>query len=123
MLRVFFINMKKNILIITVVTVVIGMGVVTFFLKKQAIINPDIQNVLGSKNIYGFQVQEKMGYPEFLIVNFWASWCPPCIQEIPSLAKFVQMNPKYKVVAVSQDDALPEIKNVLTHNYFLSRKL
>jgi cytochrome c biogenesis protein CcmG, thiol:disulfide interchange protein DsbE len=23
-----------------------------------------------------------------LVLNFWASWCPPCLQETPSLSKF-----------------------------------
>jgi len=25
---------------------------------------------------------------KFLILNFWATWCPPCVQEIPSLNQF-----------------------------------
>ncbi len=27
---------------------------------------------------------------KILILNFWASWCPPCIQETPSLSRFAQ---------------------------------
>lgn len=25
-----------------------------------------------------------------LVVNFWASWCPPCVEEIPALDKIAQ---------------------------------
>jgi thiol-disulfide isomerase/thioredoxin len=24
----------------------------------------------------------------FLIVHFWATWCPPCVEEIPALSRF-----------------------------------
>tara|TARA_R110000868_G_scaffold162538_1_gene393866 strand:- start:22983 stop:23480 length:498 start_codon:yes stop_codon:yes gene_type:complete len=30
---------------------------------------------------------------KFLIVNYWASWCSPCVKEIPELIEF---NKKYK---------------------------
>ena len=40
-----------------------------------------------------------------VIVHFWATWCPPCIEEMPALQKFYE---QYKgqgveVIAVSQD--------------------
>ena len=43
---------------------------------------------------------------KILVLNFWATWCPPCIEELPSLEQF---NRKYasrgvEVVAVSVDD-------------------
>lgn len=39
-----------------------------------------------------------------LIVNFWASWCDPCVREFPSLIKLVQrFKGEVVLVAVSAD--------------------
>ena len=27
---------------------------------------------------------------KILVLNFWASWCPPCVEETPSLSRFAQ---------------------------------
>jgi cytochrome c biogenesis protein CcmG/thiol:disulfide interchange protein DsbE len=27
---------------------------------------------------------------KLLVLNFWASWCPPCVEETPSLSRFAQ---------------------------------
>jgi cytochrome c biogenesis protein CcmG/thiol:disulfide interchange protein DsbE len=60
----------------------------------------------------GFTIQDsdrKISLDEFrgkvVVLNFWATWCPPCIEEMPSL---VQMQQKMKskgveVVAISVD--------------------
>ncbi len=40
-----------------------------------------------------------------LLVNFWATWCPPCEQEMPSLAALEKARggETFKVVAISVD--------------------
>lgn len=36
------------------------------------------------------RMQSLAGRP--LLVNFWATWCPPCIEELPLLDRFYQEN-------------------------------
>jgi cytochrome c biogenesis protein CcmG, thiol:disulfide interchange protein DsbE len=39
-----------------------------------------------------------------VLLNFWASWCAPCVEEIPSLEELQRDLPEVQVVAVSTDD-------------------
>ncbi len=54
------------------------------------------------------------GKPVF--INFWASWCPPCKEEIPEIQKFYE---KYQgrvevlAVNITFNDKMPDILNIL----------
>lgn len=39
-----------------------------------------------------------------VVINLWATWCPPCVQELPDLQTFAQKHPDVAVLAVSLDD-------------------
>ena len=52
-----------------------------------------------------------------VLLNFWATWCPPCREEIPEL---IDLTNRYKdtlqVVGISMDDASPEeVKQFAIH--------
>ncbi|MDG1986670.1 MAG: TlpA disulfide reductase family protein [Halieaceae bacterium] len=40
---------------------------------------------------------------EWLVVNYWASWCKPCIKEIPELNKLHQSRKDITVIGVNYD--------------------
>lgn len=46
---------------------------------------------------------------KIIIFNFWASWCGPCIEEVPSLIKLVQANPNIVVIGISGDNQRSDI--------------
>jgi len=39
----------------------------------------------------------------WVVLNFWATWCVPCIQEIPEIAAFQTHNPRVVVIGVAMD--------------------
>ncbi|MBI2092540.1 MAG: TlpA family protein disulfide reductase [Deltaproteobacteria bacterium] len=40
-----------------------------------------------------------------VLIHFWATWCPQCVEEIPLLNNFAASSSKIKVLAVSEDEA------------------
>lgn len=52
-----------------------------------------------------------------LVLNFWATWCPPCIEELPLLNGFFEKNKakSWQVVGLAVDQLVP-VKRFVTQS-------
>jgi thiol-disulfide isomerase/thioredoxin len=55
-----------------------------------------------------------------LLVNLWASWCAPCVKELPTLKALSQSPGAPRVIAVSQDMAPRSSVNAFTERLGLA---
>lgn len=40
----------------------------------------------------------------WVIVNFWATWCTPCIKEMPELSAYVEEHPQVRAIGIAWED-------------------
>ena len=67
---------------------------------------PDIPKT----SLTGEQISMKALNGKIVIVNFWASWCAPCLEEFPSMIKLVkEFKGDVVLLAVSQDSNRADI--------------
>ena len=91
------------------------------------LISNDIEKIQIIKEPYYIDTLELMNYKEnyillkdnpasYFIINFWASWCAPCIKEMKSLNSLQKKMPSIRVITISQDKNLDLAKNFFKKN-------
>ncbi len=45
---------------------------------------------------------------KWVIVNYWATWCVPCIKEMPDISRFVAAHKNVAAIGLAYEDSEPE---------------
>ena len=98
-------------------------GIINSFLKEEL---ENFELSKEKKNISDLKFKDDEGkeisFSDFqgkvLLVNFWATWCAPCIKEMPSLDRLKKkINKNFDVIAISVDrDGVKKVKDFFNEN-------
>ena len=104
--------MKSKILIIFLV--IVGVGVIVLLQTKDSFLNLSGKPRLGKgvpapdftlPDLDGKMVSLADYKDKVVLLNIWATWCPPCVEEMPSMEKLYQelKDEGFEILAVSID--------------------
>ncbi len=74
--------------------------------KKVAEGNPFVDFTQNTPTGESLALSSLVGQTDYLLIDFWASWCGPCIRSFPELKEFYNTNKgsKFEILGVSLDD-------------------
>lgn len=72
------------------------------------------------KNLERKNYQLSHSKNKIILLHFWATWCPPCIRELPNLERMNQLLKRnnFELITISADEKLDTVKAFMEkHNY------
>ncbi|MDT8387444.1 MAG: TlpA disulfide reductase family protein [Thiogranum sp.] len=90
----------------------IAANLISFDTQARALPEATVQTLNGTP-IDLQTLSETTGQP--MVVNFWATWCPPCRREMPVLEAAQQEYPNITFVFVNQGEEPEQIQRFLDH--------
>lgn len=82
-------------------------AIITLFVSIAPASEPELRFV----DINGTNIDFKDYRGKWVVVNYWATWCPPCLEEIPELVHFHEEHKSKDAVVVgfNMEDHPPKV--------------
>lgn len=100
-------------IIIPAAFIFLGLKFVT--ISNENYIAPHTPKSFGKIEDSPFQ-KEYLNKGGIIIVNVWATWCEPCVQEMPVFKKLIKENPDKKFIFLSIDENTESLKSFVAEN-------
>lgn len=108
-------------LVLALLAVVVGYGVGHWYLRRPAPALPAARVPTALPDLDGHMHALDEWRGKFVLLNFWATWCPPCREEIPLLVqaqrKFASRNLQIVSVAIDSPDAVAAFRDQMHIDY------
>ena len=113
---------KRAILIVSVAMLSMGVGVFSKIKILIPLFNKNIPSFdLQLPDIYGSQHSLNEWQGKIRIINFWATWCPPCLEEIPNFIElqeqYAEKNIQFIGVAIDNKESVTQYLTSKAINY------
>jgi len=108
--------MKINILLLIIV-IIIGSGW-AYFSDQRTLPNPVLKTApaFGAKTFNGEVIALENYKGNVTLIHFWATWCPPCIVEFPTLVELAKSKTALTVLAIAVKEDKKNIDRFLAKN-------
>jgi thiol-disulfide isomerase/thioredoxin len=113
---------KKNILLFSVVAIVFAV-IGAYFAGQR--LKPVTSQPSAANQLFAQTLPDTQGNPQslsqwkgkILLVNFWATWCPPCVEEMPELVELQHemTSQNVQIIGIGIDSASNIIEFSLKH--------
>ena len=75
--------------------------------------NGSLANDFALENLKGEQVRLSDLRGKVVVVDFWATWCVPCIEEMPSFQQFQKQYPDFVMLGIDQKESVDQVSSFL----------